>query len=286
MEAIWILLLLFVLIMLTGVYAAVRAIRAAKRGIDRTVHQARRTVEDTRLRARQLAQPGAVGELAQLQLSLRGSMRATSQALQAAAPQDRSLSESLGLFRRLSAHAKDLEADLKRLEQEPDKSRIAALLPDLRQRTERITHSADSLRWAVQERTTRMAHDDLDSLGREIEMEAGALRHWTAAEPDEPGADAGRRGRSPGRGLPGRRPGPGRGRHPRRERDRGPGRGRGRRPRRGSGRSRRSRRSVRGPRRSPRRGRSPGRSPPVRRTRPETPEPGQRTGSESRLNRA
>ncbi|AQA11820.1 hypothetical protein [Streptomyces malaysiensis] len=201
MEAIWILLLLFVLIMLTGVYAAVRAIRAAKRGIDRTVHQARRTVEDTRLRARQLAQPGAVGELAQLQLSLRGSMRATSQALQAAAPQDRSLSESLGLFRRLSAHAKDLEADLKRLEQEPDKSRIAALLPDLRQRTERITHSADSLRWAVQERTTRMAHDDLDSLGREIEMEAGALRHWTAAEPDEPGADAGAAWPEPGAGA-------------------------------------------------------------------------------------
>ncbi|WHX21032.1 hypothetical protein QFW82_30380 [Streptomyces malaysiensis subsp. malaysiensis] len=209
MEAIWILLLLFVLIMLTGVYAAVRAIRAAKRGIDRTVHQARRTVEDTRLRARQLAQPGAVGELAQLQLSLRGSMRATSQALQAAAPQDQSLSESLGLFRRLSAHAKDLEADLKRLEQEPDKSRIAALLPDLRQRTERITHSADSLRWAVQERTTRMAHDDLDSLGREIEMEAGALRHWTAAEPDEPGADAGAAWPEPGAGSSRTAPGAG-----------------------------------------------------------------------------
>ncbi|GAA3365080.1 hypothetical protein GCM10017744_066370 [Streptomyces antimycoticus] len=191
MEAIWILLLLFVLIMLAGVYAAVRAVRAAKRGIDRTVHQARRTVEETRLRARQLAQPGAAGELAQLRLSLRGSMRATSQALQAAAPQDQSLSESLVLFQRLSAHAQDLEADLKRLEQEPDKSRLAALLPDLRQRTERITHSADSLRWAVQERTQRFAHDDLDSLNREIEMEAGALRHWTAVEPEEPRTDVG-----------------------------------------------------------------------------------------------
>ncbi|KUL46318.1 MULTISPECIES: hypothetical protein [Streptomyces violaceusniger group] len=191
MEAIWILLLLFVLIMLAGVYAAVRAVRAAKRGIDRTVHQARRTVEETRLRARQLAQPGAAGELAQLRLSLRGSMRATGQALQAAAPQDQSLSESLILFQRLSAHAQDLEADLKRLEQEPDKSRLAALLPDLRQRTERITHSADSLRWAVQERTQRFAHDDLDSLNREIEMEAGALRHWTAVEPEEPRTDVG-----------------------------------------------------------------------------------------------
>ncbi|WNE96529.1 hypothetical protein PS467_14900 [Streptomyces luomodiensis] len=191
MEAIWILLSLFVLIMLLGVYAAVRTVRAAKRGIDRTVHQARRTVEETRLRARQLAQPGAGGELAQLRLSLRGSMRATEQALQAAAPQDRSLSESLGLFRRLSAHAQDLDADLKRLEQEPDKARIAALLPELRQRTGRITHSADSLRWAVQERTQRLAHDDLDTLGQEIEMEAGALRHWTTADAEQPWAEAG-----------------------------------------------------------------------------------------------
>ncbi|MFF5583106.1 hypothetical protein [Streptomyces hygroscopicus] len=197
MEAIWILLLLFVLIMLLGVYAAVRTVRAAKRGIDRTVHQARRTVEETRLRARQLAQPGAAGDLAQLRLSLRGSMRATEQALQAAAPQDRSLSESLGLFQRLSAHAQDLDADLKRLEQEPDKARIAALLPELRQRTQRITHSADSLRWAVQERTQRLAHDDLDSLGREIELETGALRHWTAAEPEGP------RTETPGTEAPG-----------------------------------------------------------------------------------
>ncbi|MFJ1994460.1 hypothetical protein [Streptomyces asiaticus] len=212
MEAIWILLTLFVLIMLAGVYGAVRAVRAAKRGIDRTVHQARVTVEETRLRARQLAQPGAAGELAQLRLSLRGSMRATGQALQAAAPQDRSLSESLGLFQRLSSHALDLEADLKRLEQEPDRSRLAALLPEMRERTQRITHSADSLRWAVQERTHRMAHDDLDSLGREIEMEAGALRHWTAVEPDEPLA-APEAGARPGPET-GARPGPGAGARP------------------------------------------------------------------------
>ncbi|MEU5269590.1 hypothetical protein AB0G77_13770 [Streptomyces hygroscopicus] len=207
MEAIWILLLLFVLIMLLGVYAAVRTVRAAKRGIDRTVHQARRTVEETRLRARQLAQPGAAGDLAQLRLSLRGSMRATEQALQAAAPQDRSLSESLGLFQRLSAHGQDLDADLKRLEQEPDKARIAALLPELRQRTQRITHSADSLRWAVQERTQRLAHDDLDSLGREIELETGALRHWTAAEPEAPPRTEAARTEAPGPGA-GARPTP------------------------------------------------------------------------------
>ncbi|CAM5412971.1 hypothetical protein SANTM175S_08726 [Streptomyces antimycoticus] len=107
-------------------------------------------------------------------------------------PRKTSRCRSRILFQRLSAHAQDLEADLKRLEQEPDKSRLAALLPDLRQRTERITHSADSLRWAVQERTQRFAHDDLDSLNREIEMEAGALRHWTAVEPEEPRTDVAR----------------------------------------------------------------------------------------------
>ncbi|MET7902411.1 hypothetical protein ABZS86_13375 [Streptomyces sp. NPDC005355] len=186
MEAIlWVLLLLFLLFVTVGVYAAVRTVRAAKRGIDRTVHQARRTVEDTRLRARQLAQPGAAGQLAELRLSLRTSMRATEQALRAAAPQDRSLSESLGLFRRLSEHGRELDDDLKRLEQEPDKARLASLLPELRERTQRITHSADSLRWAAQDRAQRFAQDDLDALGREIDMEAGALRHWTS-DPQEP----------------------------------------------------------------------------------------------------
>ncbi|MET7761684.1 hypothetical protein ABZS71_06470 [Streptomyces sp. NPDC005393] len=186
MEAIlWVLLLLFLLFVTVGVYAAVRTVRAAKRGIDRTVHQARRTVEDTRLRARQLAQPGAAGQLAELRLSLRTSMRATEQALRAAAPQDRSLSESLGLFRRLSEHGRELDDDLKRLEQEPDKARLASLLPELRERTQRITHSAGSLRWAAQDRAQRFAQDDLDALGREIDMEAGALRHWTS-EPQEP----------------------------------------------------------------------------------------------------
>ncbi|MET7934048.1 hypothetical protein [Streptomyces sp. NPDC005322] len=187
MEALWVLLLFFLLFVTAGVYATVRTVRAAKRGIDRTVHQARRTVEDTRLRARQLAQPGAAGELAELRLSLRTSMRATEQALQAAAPQDRSLSESLGLFRRLSAHGHELDDELKRLEQEPDKARLGSLLPELRERTQRITHSADSLRWAARDRAQRFAQDDLDALGREIDMEAGALRHWTS-EPREPGA--------------------------------------------------------------------------------------------------
>jgi hypothetical protein len=183
MEAIWILLLLFVLFIVTGAYVTVRVVRTAKRGLDRTVDQARRTVEDTRLRARQFARPGAAGELAELRLSLRTSMSATEQALHAVAGQDSSVAESLNLFRRLSAHGRELDDDLKRLEREPDRDRLATLLPELRERTERITHSADSLRWAVRERAQRFAHDELDELGREIEMEAGALRHWTVSEP-------------------------------------------------------------------------------------------------------
>ncbi|MGW2325044.1 hypothetical protein ACWC5C_04675 [Streptomyces sp. NPDC001700] len=190
MEAIWILLLLFIMFMVTGAYVTVRVVRTAKRGLDRTVDQARRTVEDTRLRARQFSRPGAAGELAELRLSLRSSMSATEQALQAVAGQDRSVAESLDLFRRLSEHGRELDDDLKRLEREPDRTRLAALLPELRERTERITHSADSLRWAVRERAQRFAHDELDALGREIEMEAGALRHWTAAEPEPAGEPA------------------------------------------------------------------------------------------------
>lgn len=186
MEAVaWILLLVFLLFVWVGVYAGVRAVKAAKRGIDRTVSQARRTVEDTKLRAKQFAQPGPVGELAELRLSLRTSMRATQEALQAGAPQDSSLSESLGLFERLSAHGRELDEDLKRLEQEPDKGRLASQLPELRERTERITRSADSLRWAAQDRAQRFARDDLDALDREIEVEASALRHWTRA-PEAP----------------------------------------------------------------------------------------------------
>ncbi|KAF4407030.1 hypothetical protein [Streptomyces lycii] len=170
--------LLFVLFVAAGVYAAAKAVGAAKRGVDRTVAQARRTVEDTTLRARQLAQPGAAGELAELRIKLRTSMRATQDTLHAAAPDDSSLGETLGLFERLSTHGRELDDELKRLEREPDKSRVAAALPDLRERTERVVHSADSLRWAAQDRARRFADDDLAALSSDIQLEAGALRHW------------------------------------------------------------------------------------------------------------
>ncbi|WP_058044486.1 hypothetical protein [Streptomyces roseifaciens] len=174
--------LIFAVLVALGVIATVRTARAVKRGVDRTVGQARRTVEDTRLKARQFAQPGAAGEVAQLRLSLRTSMRATQDALQSAAPDDASLSEALALFQRLSAHGHELDDELKRLENEPDKARVAACLPELRERTARVKDSADSLRFAAQDRARRFAEDDLETLSGQIRMEAGALRHWS----DEP----------------------------------------------------------------------------------------------------
>ncbi|MFG2832343.1 hypothetical protein ACGFWI_33595 [Streptomyces sp. NPDC048434] len=198
--------LLFVLFVLAGVFVTVKAVKAAKRGVDRTVAQARRTVEDTTLRARQLAQPGVVGELAQLRLSLRTSMRATQEALYAGSSDDASLSEAIGLFERLSVHGHELDDELKRLEREPDRATIAARLPELRERLERLTHSAESLRWAARDRARKFADDDLASLSDQIDVEAGALRHWTRVEdavdplrePVRPSADGQSRARAAG----------------------------------------------------------------------------------------
>ncbi|MGV9994053.1 hypothetical protein [Streptomyces sp. NPDC003374] len=173
---------LFVLCLVLGVYATVKAVGAAKRGVDRTIEQARRTVEDHTLRARSLVQTGPAGELAQLRLSLRTSMRATQDALYAGAREDESLKESVALFERLSAHGRELDGELRRLEAEPDRATLAERLPGLRERTRRITGSADALRWAARDRARRFADDDLDSLSAQIDLEAGALRHWTGVE--------------------------------------------------------------------------------------------------------
>ncbi|MET7619016.1 hypothetical protein [Streptomyces sp. NPDC005408] len=186
--AILILALLFVAFVALGVYVSVKVIGAAKRGVERTVTQARRTVEETTLRAKSYGQGGVVGELAQLRLSLRTSMRATQDALHAGVAEDASLSESLSLFQRLSAHGLELDDELKRLEREPDRATVASLLPGLRERTERITHSAESLRWAARDRARKFADDDLDALSTQIDVEAGALRHWSGAEEAEPEA--------------------------------------------------------------------------------------------------
>ncbi|MFD6425151.1 hypothetical protein [Streptomyces sp. NPDC060198] len=178
-----ILTLLFAAFVALGVYAGVKAVKAAKRGVDRTLTQARRTVEETTLRAKSYGQPGVSGELAQLRLSLRTAMRATQETLGASVAEDASLSESVGLFQRLSAHGRELDDELRRLEREPDRATLAQLMPGLRERTERITRSADSLRWAARDRARRFADDDLDALNAQIDVEAGALRHWTDEEP-------------------------------------------------------------------------------------------------------
>ncbi|MFE9044017.1 hypothetical protein ACFYOG_24340 [Streptomyces sp. NPDC007818] len=177
-----ILALLFLSFVVLGVYATVKVVKATKRGVDRTLDQARRTVEDTTLRAKSFGQAGVAAELAKLRLSLRTSMRATQDALQAGAVEDASLRESLDLFARLSAHGRELDEDLKRLEREPDKAYVAGQLPALTERTERITGSAEALRQAARDRARRFAEDDLDTLSAQIDVETGALRHWTTTD--------------------------------------------------------------------------------------------------------
>ncbi|MBO1333918.1 hypothetical protein [Streptomyces sp. VRA16 Mangrove soil] len=191
MEAVLVIVaLIFIAFVALGAYATVKAVGAAKRGVDRTVAQARRTVEDTTLRAKSF-QPGGASELARLRLKLRGSMRATQDALHARVADDAGLQESIGLFERLSTHGHELDDELKRLETEPDKTHVARLLPELRVRTEQITNSADALRHAARDRASRFASDDLDALSTQIDVEAGALRHWTTeptptTQPTEP----------------------------------------------------------------------------------------------------
>lgn len=191
--------LLFVAFVALGVFVSVKAVRAAKRGVDRTITQARRTVEDTTLRAKSLGQTGVPAELAQLRLTLRTSMRATQEALRANEAEDASLAESLSLFGRLSVYGRELDDELKRLERDPDRATIAQRLVELRERTERITKSADSLRWAARDRARKFSEDELALLSEQIDVESGALRHWSAVDPNTapntaPGAEAGRQG--------------------------------------------------------------------------------------------
>ncbi|MFG2617960.1 hypothetical protein ACGFXC_10050 [Streptomyces sp. NPDC048507] len=173
-----------------GAWVTVKAVGAAKRGVDRTITQARRTVEDTTLKARSFGQVGVAGALAQLRLDLRTSMRATQQALYQGVQSDASLKESIALFERLSAHGHELDDELKRLEAEPDRRRIAEGLADLRERTAKITQAADSLRWAARDRARRFADDDLTALSEQIEMESGALRDWSRESVDDLAAAA------------------------------------------------------------------------------------------------
>jgi uncharacterized protein YlxW (UPF0749 family) len=178
-ETVGIVLLLFFLIFVTlATVAIARTTRAVKRGVERRTAQARRVVEDQRLRARRFAQPGDIGALTQLRLDLRSSIDSTYEAMERA-----SLPEAAALLDRLNDHARTLDTELKLLDREPDKARIAAQLPSLTERTHRITHSADALRWAAQDRVHHATGDDLASLTREIDLEATALRHWEPLPP-------------------------------------------------------------------------------------------------------
>jgi hypothetical protein len=171
--------LLFFLIFATlATVAAVRTVRAVKRQIVKGTAQARRVVEDNRIRARRYTVPGTGGELARLRLELRTALDSTYRALESGRADDASLSEATALLGRLDGHARELDAELKTLEREPDRARVADRLPQLAERTRRITHSADTLRWAAQDRARHFADDDLAALGRDIDLEAGALRHW------------------------------------------------------------------------------------------------------------
>jgi hypothetical protein len=172
-----------------GTFVLVKTVRALRRHVDHTKRQARRMAEEAKLRAKSV-QPGALGQLAALRLELRGSMSGTQQALESGVAGDPSLREALELLERLRAHAHALDSELGLMEREPDRARIAARLPELRERAERITHSADSLRWAAQDRARQFADDDLAALGRQIEVEAGALRHWVPAEAPRVTAEA------------------------------------------------------------------------------------------------
>jgi hypothetical protein len=174
------------------VVGAVKAGRAVAAKIERHEAGARRAVENAGLRARTFTKPGSQGRLAAVRLSLRTSLDATRQVLEAGLAQDGQLAESLQLLGRLDAHAVELDRELRILEREPDAGRLAAKLPELRERAERITHSAETMRWAAQDRMRRFADDELVRLGRECENEAGALRHWDrVAETAAGGAGAG-----------------------------------------------------------------------------------------------
>ncbi|MQY15645.1 hypothetical protein SRB5_58330 [Streptomyces sp. RB5] len=189
--AIALLALMFVVFVVLGALAVVKTTRAVKRGVERTVADTRRSVTEASLKVRSAAQPGALGEIASLRLGLRTSIDSARTALTGAAPGDPAVQESLRLLDQLHAYGRALDSELRQLEREPDKARVAERMTDARQRTERIRHSADSLRWAVQDRTRHAQADGLDELQAQIDLEAGALRHWnsqTAGEAEASGA--------------------------------------------------------------------------------------------------
>ncbi|WP_030270570.1 hypothetical protein [Streptomyces sp. NRRL B-24484] len=203
MDAIGVVIALVMLFLVTaGVMAVVGTVKAAKAvaaKVEKHEANARRAVENAALRAKTFTKPGSQGQLAAVRLSLRTSLDATRQVLESGLTEDSQLADSLQLLNRLEAHAAELDREMRILEREPDSARLAVKLPELRERAGRITHSAETMRWAAQDRMRRFADDDLARLGRECENEAGALRHWDRVD----GAGGASGGDEAGTGVPG-----------------------------------------------------------------------------------
>ncbi|MCD0482708.1 hypothetical protein LO771_09910 [Streptacidiphilus sp. ASG 303] len=168
--------------------AAVKAGRAVGRKVEEHGDRARRAVEDAALKARKYTQAGPQGRIAALRLEVRESLTATRRMLESGVGADPQLGDALQLLARLDEHARALDGELRLLEREPGAPRVDARLPELRERAGRLTHAAESLRWAAQDRAHHFSDSDLARLGRECETEAGALRHWAPAAPPAPGA--------------------------------------------------------------------------------------------------
>jgi hypothetical protein len=157
------------------------AVVKTRQAVQRAAPQARRAAEDVAIKARSLTRGGAHGKVAGLRNEIRGALTASRRVLEAGAGTDAQLSEALTLLSRLDQHAEQLDAELRLLEREPDQRRVEAQFAAVRERADRIVHSASSLRWAAQDRLHRFADDDLARLGEECEAEAGAQRHWAPA---------------------------------------------------------------------------------------------------------
>ncbi|GAA1155665.1 hypothetical protein F4556_004854 [Kitasatospora gansuensis] len=168
------------LLVMLGV-GAVKLGKAAAAKISQEEAKARRAFENTALKAKSFAKPGAHGQISTVRLALRSSLDSTRKVLAAGLAEDSQLAESLQLLTRLDAHAAELDGELRALEFEPEAGRVAGKLPELRERADRITHAAESMRWAAQDRMQRFADDELARLAEECESEAGALRHWDSA---------------------------------------------------------------------------------------------------------
>ncbi|GAA0678172.1 hypothetical protein GCM10010193_34490 [Kitasatospora atroaurantiaca] len=186
------------------VIGAVKAARAVAAKVEQHEANARRAVETATLKAKKYTKPGSQGQIAAVRLSLRTSLDGTRRVLEDGLTQDGQLAEALQLLTRLDAYAAELDGELRVLEREPDAGRVAAKLPELRERAERITHSAESMRWAAQDRMRRFADDELARLSEECASEAGALRHWDSGpvpSSSPAGPDPVRKGLSTGRQM-------------------------------------------------------------------------------------